>query len=76
MGWGMWILMIVGTAAFWAVVLMGIHALFPASTPGEHDRDGLPPPAVPQASTGDRTLPQPDPSGADRPPHFTLERHP
>lgn len=30
MGWGMWVLMLVGVAAFWAVVLMGVRALFPA----------------------------------------------
>ena len=29
MGWWMWVLMLVGTAAFWAVVLMGIRALIP-----------------------------------------------
>lgn len=27
-GWGMWVLMLVGTAAFWVAVLMGIRALF------------------------------------------------
>ncbi len=76
MGWGMWILMIGGTAAFWTVVLMGIHALLPADTPRERDRDRPPPPEVRQSFTHGRTLPQPDPSGDDRPPHVTLERHP
>ena len=41
MGWGMWVLMLVGMAGFWAVVLMGIRALFLAggNTPAQGFRD-------------------------------------
>jgi hypothetical protein len=28
MGWEMWVLMLIGMAGFWAVVLLGIRALF------------------------------------------------
>lgn len=41
MGWEMWVLMLVGMAAFWAVVLLGIRALFltGGSTPAQGFRD-------------------------------------
>ena len=78
MGWGMWVLLIVGTVAFWAVVLLGIRALF-ASDTAEPDRDHTPPPATLEASTHDGTTAQSDPSGDElpRPPLSpTIERHP
>lgn len=43
MGWGMWVLMLVGTAAFWAAVLMGIRALFwTGESTAEHGRRDTP----------------------------------
>lgn len=27
MGWGMWLLMLAGTVAFWGVILLGLRAL-------------------------------------------------
>ena len=61
MGWGMWVLMLLGMAAFWAAVLMGVRALFLAggSTPERGSRD-VPHPAAPRGggdSNTDRHLP-------------------
>ena len=38
MGWDLWVVMVVGTVAFWAVVLAGIRALFP---PRSSDPPGM-----------------------------------
>lgn len=52
MGWGMWVLMVIGTAAFWAVVLMGIRALFLAggNTPEQEFREASENEATPERS--------------------------
>jgi len=52
MGWGMWVLMLVGMAGFWAVVLMGIRALFLAggNTPAQGFRDVPESEATPERS--------------------------
>ncbi len=41
MGWEMWVLMLIGMAGFWAVVLLGIRALFLAggNTPEQEFRE-------------------------------------
>lgn len=61
MGWGMWVLMFLGTAALWAAVLMGSRALFmDGGHTAEHDRRGAP---MNHDDTGQRTAPQ---AGSDQ----------
>ena len=52
MGWGMWVLMLVGMAGFWAVVLMGTRALSRAggNTPAQGFRDVPESEATPERS--------------------------
>ena len=69
MGWGMWVLMLVGMAGFWAVVLMGIRALFLAggNTPAQGFRDvpeTTPPPGA--RSLGLRPSRRPGPTPPQR----------
>lgn len=49
MGWGIWILVVLGTGVFWAVILMGLNVLFA----GEHSKP-------PTGSSGDPHLHDPD----------------
>lgn len=44
-GWGMWVVMIVGTAAFWAAVFLAVRALYSG-----RDTAGSPDPAAPWAA--------------------------
>ncbi len=79
MGWGMWVLMVIGTAAFWAVVLMGIRALFLAggNTPEQEFREASENEATPERSQP-RALAEPpartDSSSTSR--TAPIERHP
>ena len=79
MGWGMWVLMVIGTAAFWAVVLMGIRALFLAggNTPEQEFREASENEATPERSQP-RALAEPpartDSSSTSR--IAPIERHP
>lgn len=79
MGWEMWVLMLIGMAGFWAVVLLGIRALFLAggNTPAQGFRD------VPE---NDATAGRSQPRASAEPPARTdssstsriapIERHP
>ena len=79
MGWGMWVLMLVGMAGFWAVVLMGIRALFLAggNTPEQEFREASENEATPERSQP-RALAEPpartDSSSTSR--TAPIERHP
>ena len=79
MGWWMWVLMLVGTAAFWAVVLMGIRALFPAggTTAEQGFRDAPENEATPERSQPRASADPPartDSSSTSR--TAPIERHP
>ena len=78
MGWEMWVLMLVGTAAFWAVVMLGIRALFLAggNTPEQGLRDAPENEATPERSQP-RALAEP-PARTDSSTSRTAptERHP
>ena len=79
MGWGMWVLMLVGMAGFWAGVLMGIRALFLAG--GQ-----APEPRFRDAPESDATAGRSQPRASAEPPARTdssstsriapIERHP
>ena len=79
MGWGMWVLMLVGMAGFWAVVLMGIRALFLAggNTPAQGFRDVPESEATPERSQPRASAEPPartDSSSTSR--TAPIERHP
>lgn len=52
MGWDIWVLMLVGMAGFWAVVVMVVRAIFPVSgnTPPRVPRDAPHPAAQGRAA--------------------------
>lgn len=79
MGWGMWVLMVIGTAAFWAVVLLGIRALFLAggNTPEQGFREASENDATTERSKLGALADSPartDSSSTSRTP--SIERHP
>ena len=79
MGWGMWVLMLIGMAGFWAVVLLGIRALFLAG-------GKAPEPRFRDAPENDATAGRSQPRASAEPPARTdssstsriapIERHP
>ena len=79
MGWEMWVLMLIGMAGFWAVVLLGIRALFLAggNTPEQEFREAPENEATPGRSQP-RALAEPpartDSSSTSR--IAPIERHP
>ena len=79
MGWEMWVLMLIGMAGFWAVVLLGIRALFLAGgkTPEPRFRDAPESEATPERSQPRASAEPPartDSSSTSR--IAPIERHP
>ena len=40
--WGMWVLLVVGTAAFWAVISLAVRALYTGRDPGHSEASDHP----------------------------------
>ena len=78
MGWGMWVLMLVGMAGFWAVVLMGIRALFLAggNTPAQGFRDVPESEATPERSQPRASAEPPARTDSSTSRTAPTERHP